>query len=88
MRKLFEPGMVVATKGAAEFLHSEEITSLLIRHLTGDWGNLCEEDKEQNNQAVKHSHRIMSAYKVRGEEIWVVTEADRSATTFLLPSEY
>lgn len=63
--------------------------SLIVRHVTGDWGDLCQEDKEENELAVKEGFRILSAYKLpTGEKLWVITEADRSATTILRPDEY
>ena len=62
---------------------------LLYRHVTGDWGDLCEEDKQENEFSVKNASRILSAYTLRtGVKVWVITEADRSATTILLPEEY
>lgn len=65
----------------------------LTRHVQGDWGELDSFDIQQNNLAVKDGYRILSAYNVPSgnhetEKIWIVTEADRSVTTVLLPSEY
>jgi hypothetical protein len=61
----------------------------LSRHLRGDWGDLCPEDKTENELSLKHGFRVMSSYEVtRAEKIWVITEADRSVTTLLLPEEY
>ncbi len=88
---LFPLGQVVATPGALEHIEQADETfeQLLHRHITGDWGNLCEEDKQQNELGLKHGMRIFSAYILStGQKLWVITEADRSATTFLLPREY
>ena len=88
---LFELGQVVGTPGALQALEDTEQhpVELLARHVTGDWGDLPEEDIEENEFSVEHGFRILSAYRLpTGVRIWVITEADRSATTFLLPSEY
>jgi hypothetical protein len=62
---------------------------LFDRHITGDWGDLCEEDRQENEFSVKNALRILSAYTLRtGVKVWVITEADRSATTILTPEEY
>ena len=90
-KKLFPLGMVVMTPGAAALLvecgvHTNEIID---RHQSGDWGELYPEDCQLNDDAVKYSDRILSAYKLGiGHRLWVITEADRSATTLLLPIEY
>jgi len=61
----------------------------LERHVCGDWGDLCAEDVAENEYAVAHGLRILSSYTTSaGDRIWLITEADRSATTFLLPDEY
>jgi len=54
----------------------------------GDWGDLCEEDRAENEFSVKNGFRILSSYTTQYGKLWVITEADRSATTFLLPEEY
>ena len=67
----------------------QEPVELLIRHVTGDWGNLDDEDKKENELSVKEGFRILSAYKLgTGVKVWVITEWDRSFTTILLPDEY
>jgi hypothetical protein len=84
-------GQVLSTPGALEEVEKADETfeSLIHRHVTGDWGNLCAEDKQENALGLAHGWRIFSAYVLStGIKIWVITEADRSATTFLLPSEY
>ena len=64
------------------------IQGLLAMHRYGYWGDLCQDDKESNDEAVKHGGRILSSYLVGIKKVWVITEADRSVTTILLPSEY
>jgi hypothetical protein len=62
---------------------------LLSRHVRGDWGNLCPEDRTENELSLKHGFRLLSSYPVSdSDNIWIVTEADRSVTTLLLPEEY
>lgn len=69
--------------------HHQFIVNLLDRHQSGDWGELlCDEDKQANEDALKQGTRLMSAYDVAGTKVWCITEADRHATTFLLPEEY
>ena len=90
-KSLFAFGQLVATPGALEALHDEGETALtyVARHVTGDWGDLTDEDKRANDRALKDCSRILSAYRTRkGVRIWIITEADRSVTTVLLPSEY
>ena len=64
------------------------MADLLRRHGAGDWGNLCAADKAQNNRALKEGTRLLSAYELAGSKVWIITEADRSYTTVLLPEEY
>ena len=86
---LFNHGQIVATPGALS-LEEQGVNLLtyLHRHLSGDWGDLCDEDKEENNFSVKEGFRILSSYNTTKGRLWIITEADRSATTFLLPEEY
>ena len=79
---------ILATPGANEALYPEEQLILLRRHHSGDWGDLCEHDRQQNEFALEHGSRLFSVYEVRNQKIWIITEADRSSTTILLPSEY
>ena len=84
-------GRVVATPGALEALErsGEGVIGFLARHQRGDWGDVCPEDAEANRQAVEHGFRVLSAYETKaGDKLWVITEADRSSTCILLPSEY
>lgn len=88
---LFPPGQIVATPGALQMLERAKKTpfEFLSRHLRGDWGDLGLEDKTENELSLKHGYRLMSSYRIDGgETLWVITEADRSATTMLLPSDY
>ncbi len=88
---LFELGAVVATPAALEVCEAANTapSSLLIRHQAGDWGPIPEEDRRENEYSLKHSFRLLSAYPLPGgERVWIITEADRSATTILLPEEY
>ncbi len=87
----FPLGQTVATPGTLEALstNAQSPFEFLIRHGTGDWGDLDADDKERNEEALKDGSRIFSAYNLRdGTRIYVITEADRSATTILLPEEY
>lgn len=96
----FPLGMVVATQGAVEaldregdmdlFSGPEQAMLLLLRHSTGDWGIVSEEDWALNDEALLDGGRVHSAYilKFTQVKIWVITEADRSATTLLLPEDY
>lgn len=90
-KSLFRLGQLVATPGALQALADAEQQALafLGRHQSGDWGDLSPEDKDLNSQAVTTGGRIFSAYHTeRNVKIWVITEADRSSTCILLPSEY
>ncbi len=83
-------GRVVATPGALELLgkSGEHPFDYLARHATGDWGELCAFDRRQNEIALREGYRVLSCYPVGSECVWVITEADRSVTTILLPEEY
>lgn len=87
----FSLGKVVATPGAILALEQHHVTEtqLLDRHCQGDWGTVPEEDAQANQQAIETGARILSSYALaNGARIWITTEADRSATTLLLPEEY
>lgn len=82
-------GKLVATPGAIEEVNQVEMRKAIIRHQNGDWGNVCEEDKQANDEAAEQEDRILSSYKTEnGTKFWIITEADRSVTTILLPEEY
>ena len=87
----FPVGRVVATPGALRaFEKAEQLpAAFLDRHVHGDWGDVPEEDKQANERSVAQGLRILSAYTTSaGDTIWILTEADRSATTLMLPEEY
>ncbi len=87
----FSLGRVVATPGALSALEDAQESALgyLRRHESGDWGNVPAEDQEQNEFSLKNGFRLLSSYKLRDEtKIWIITEADRTVTTILLPTEY
>lgn len=86
----FEMGRLVATRGfEASGVSKEEWNKALNRHMRGDYGDMPAEDIETNNQAIIDGDRIMSAYtSSAGTKFWIITEADRSYTTILLPEEY
>ena len=91
VRPLFPLGQIVATPGALRALQEAEQspTAFIDRHVTGDWGELGDADKQANERALREGLRILSAYTTSaGGKLWVITEADRSATTMLLPHEY
>lgn len=88
---LFPLGPLLATPGALEAMERAQTNpvQLLARHATGDWGELDAEDRAANDRAVAAGDRILSAYTLEsGEQLWIITEADRSATTAILPREY
>ena len=95
-KPLFDLGQIVATPGALEALHDagQQPHEFLMRHVTGDWGDLDDEDKSLNNAAVIDGSRILSAYTTsKAQKIWLITEtADddgrRPSTCVLLPSDY
>ena len=88
---LFRMGRLTATPGALAAIEraAEVPGTFFCRHVMGDWGELTEEDRAANADALEHDLRILSAYQTKmGERLWVITEADRSVTTILLPEEY
>jgi hypothetical protein len=88
---LFDLGRCVVTPGAAEALEQARQSPLefLKRHIRGDWGEIPQEDKDENEFSLREGFRLLSAYSTgTGTVIWIITEADRSLTTILLPEEY
>ena len=83
-------GRVLATPGALRLLMEGRAHPFdyVARHATGDWGNLCAFDRRQNEIALREGLRVLSSYGVLAGRLWVITEADRSITTILLPEEY
>ena len=90
-RARFELGQTVATPGALEAFTRAGETPLpyLAQHAQGNWGEVDEQDKAENDFSVEQGFRILSAYRLADDtRIWIITEADRSLTTILLPDEY
>jgi hypothetical protein len=90
-KPLFDLGQIVGTPGALQALQEadQDPFELLSRHITGDWGDLDPLDVEENNLSVREGFRILSSYDLStGVKVWLITESDRSVTTYLLPSEY
>jgi hypothetical protein len=86
---LFPLGQVVATSAAVDTLSQEEMNAAIRRHASGDWGEVCEEDRETNEAALAEKGRLMSVYQTKDEtKFWIITEWDRSVTTILLPDDY
>ena len=95
MPGLFPLGHIVITQGIKALIDDKQsplsnanLLALINRHKMGDDGDVCEEDAESNQYALKHGLRIFSVYKHQTLIIWIITEADRSSTTLLLPEEY
>lgn len=86
---VFRLGRVVSTPNAIQSLSKEDILRGLQRHQAGDWGELASGDWESNDRALSNGSRILSAYRAtNGTRFWIITEADRSVTTVLLPEDY
>ena len=89
MKVKFDLGQVVITTNAHNKLNQVDVQFALYRHAKGDWGNMPEEDKQTNEEALQLGNRLMSEYLDRAKtKFWIITEADRSATTILLPEDY
>jgi len=91
MFPLFPLGQIVATPGALAALERAQPppTCFLARHVSGDWGELEPTDVAENQYGIAHGFRFLSSFHTKaGEKPWIITEADRSATTLLLPEEY
>lgn len=96
-RPLFTLGMIVPTPGVLDAVSPERMRACLARHVRGDFGCVCGDDAAANRAAIDDDDRILSAYAINPAEpcegfgancFWIITEADRSVTTFLLPDEY
>ena len=86
---MFSIGRLVSTPGALERVPHEEMLTALSRHIRGDWGDVDEHDRSENELSLKEGFRLLSVYHTRASvKFWIITEADRSATTVLLPEEY
>ena len=88
-RHRFPSGSIVATPAALAVTSSQQLLEALEHHLTGDWGNVSAEDAQANEDAVTHGYRVFSVYQMADDSrFWIITEADRSSTCVLLPSDY
>jgi hypothetical protein len=89
---LFKLGQIVATPAAIDMLRAAALNPLLFlgRHAFGDWGQIDDDDREANRAALKNGSRLISSYTINrnNDRLWIITEADRSVTTLLLPQEY
>ncbi|WP_235905678.1 hypothetical protein [Tautonia marina] len=87
-RLTFPLGRLLITTSALEQLTPEEVNAALARHASCDWGEVSTSDARQNDSAMKHGDRVLSAYPGKAGTFWIITEADRSATTILMPDDY
>ena len=90
-KPLFDLGQLVATPGALTVLEKsgQNAMEFLSRHVTGDWGDIPEEDRKENQFSLEKGFRLLSSYKTNaGDKVWVITEGSRCHTTILLPDEY
>ena len=87
--KLFPLGQIVITRGALDSLHPADVCESVLRHARGDWGECGPEDAAENERSLRKGFRLFSVYRDRsGEKFYIITEADRSLTTILLPEDY
>ncbi len=84
----FPLGEIVITSNAAARLKRAAVRKALTRHASGDWGDVCPDDAKSNEEALKHSGRLLSVYGTGTEKFWIITECDRSVTTVLMPEDY
>jgi len=85
---IFPLGHIVSTSNALTILSHQEIAKGLERHAKGDWGDVSSESAEQNSEALANGDRVMSVYGKGRKRFWIITEADRSVTTILMPEDY
>ena len=81
-------GQLFITPAAKAAIPHKEAIRALTRHASGDWGELSEDDKAANDEALEFGDRLLSSYKFSGIRFWIITEADRSITTILMPNDY
>ena len=85
----FRLGHIVATPNALTRLAQDDILAAIQRHQTGDWGDVPEDDRQENELSLQQGFRLLSAYcSAQGVKFWIITEADRSSKTVLLPEDY
>jgi hypothetical protein len=87
-RAKFPLGQVVMTANAANQLKPLDVAEALSRHSAGDWGDICEQDQRENELSLREGFRLLSVYRSGNSTFWIITEADRSVTTVLLPEDY
>ena len=84
----FRLGRIISTRHALEVITQDDILAAITRHQAGDWGEVCQDVQNANAQALLHGTRIVSVYRSNdGVRFWIITEADRSATTVFLPGD-
>jgi hypothetical protein len=92
MTKTLQPkfplGQVVITANAQRMIPPDDVHRALARHAQGDWGDLCEDDRQENELSLNEGYRLLSAYGAGDRRFWIITESDRSVTTVLLPNDY
>jgi hypothetical protein len=89
METRFPLGQIVITANAKDTLHPEDHVTALARHASGDWGEVGDSDRHENELSLAQGFRLFSVYRDRsGTKFWIITEHDRSATTILLPEDY
>jgi hypothetical protein len=88
-KQLFPLGHIVITRGALQTVNPDDVQRSIARHAKGDWGDLEPQDRAENELSLRQGFRLLSTYADRsGTKFYIITEADRSVTTILLPSEY
>lgn len=82
-------GQLAVTPAVLEAVPVPELMTALRRHMRCDWGDVCEADRKENDRALRNGERLLSSYRAKnGTKFWIITEADRSVTTILLPEDY
>jgi len=87
-RPAFPLGQIVITTNAKATLDPADVQQGLSRHAKGDWGDVCPEDARENELSLKEGFRLLSVYRSGDKKFWIITEADRSVTTVLMPDDY
>ncbi len=87
-RPRFPLGQIVITANAQATLDPADVQQGLSRHARGDWGELCPGDAKENELSLKEGYRLLSVYRSGDKRFWIITEADRSVTTVLMPEDY
>lgn len=86
---VFDVGILAITPRASQQIQEDDLFDCFVRHMAGDWGEVDDEDRRANDEALETGRRVLSAYTDRyGSGFWIITEADRSTTTILLPEDY